>query len=252
MSYPGNPQDPYAQPGGQPPGYQQGGHPSGGFQQPGYPSGGFHQSASGYPSGGFAQPGYPQQPPPAFGQQPPGQPGGYGQYPPPQYAAGYPGYGQPAKSGRPGMVTAAAVLAFVWGGLGLFWSVIALFAGSVLSAASSAVCDSNSTYLYDSDTREACNAVSGAGTFLIVITIGLIVVAALLIAGGVTAINGKNGQILVIACALYAVLAIVGLIVSGAFGISYLLGVVVPVLIVVFMLNSQSRAWFRSVGGKTF
>ena len=252
MSYPGNPQDPYAQPGGQPPGYQQGGHPSGGFQQPGYPSGGFHQSASGYPSGGFAQPGYPQQPPPAFGQQPPGQPGGYGQYPPPQYAAGYPGYGQPAKSGRPGMVTAAAVLAFVWGGLGLFWSVIALFAGSVLSAASSAVCDSNSTYLYDSDTRDACNAVSGAGTFLIVITIGLIVVAALLIAGGVTAINGKNGQILVIACALYAVLAIVGLIVSGAFGISYLLGVVVPVLIVVFMLNSQSRAWFRSVGGKTF
>lgn len=252
MSYPGNPQDPYAQPGGQPPGYQQGGHPSGGFQQPGYPSGGFQQSASGYPSGGFAQPGYPQQPPPAFGQQPPGQPGGYGQYPPPQYAAGYPGYGQPAKSGRPGMVTAAAVLAFVWGGLGLFWSVIALFAGSVLSAASSAVCDSNSTYLYDSDTREACNAVSGAGTFLIVITIGLIVVAALLIAGGVTAINGKNGQILVIACALYAVLAIVGLIVSGAFGISYLLGVVVPVLIVVFMLNSQSRAWFRSVGGKTF
>ncbi len=222
MSYPGNPQDPYAQPGGQPPGYQQGGHPSGGFQQPGYPSGGFQQSASGYPSGGFAQPGYPQQPP-AFGQQPPGQPGGYGQYPPPQYAAGYPGYGQPAKSGRPGMVTAAAVLAFVWGGLGLFWSVIALFAGSVLSAASSAVCDSNSTYLYDSDTREACNAVSGAGTFLIVITIGLIVVAALLIAGGVTAINGKNGQILVIACALYAVLAIVGLIVSGAFGISYLL-----------------------------
>ena len=252
MSYPGNPQDPYAQPGGQPPGYQQGGHPSGGFQQPGYPSGGFQQSASGYPSGGFAQPGYPQQPPPAFGQQPPGQPGGYGQYPPPQYAAGYPGYGQPAKSGRPGMVTAAAVLAFVWGGLGLFWSVIALFAGSVLSAASSAVCDSNSTYLYDSDTRDACNAVSGAGTFLIVITIGLIVVAALLIAGGVTAINGKNGQILVIACALYAVLAIVGLIVSGAFGISYLLGVVVPVLIVVFMLNSQSRAWFRSVGGKTF
>ena len=150
------------------------------------------------------------------------------------------------------MVTAAAVLAFVWGGLGILWSIVALFAGSVLSAASSAVCDSNSTYLYDSDTRDACNAVSGVGTFLIVITIGLIVVAALLIAGGVTAINGKNGQILVIACALYAVLAIVGLIVSGAFGVSYLLGVVVPVLIVVFIMNSQSRAWFRSVGGRTF
>lgn len=236
MSYPGNPQDPYAQPSGPPPGSPQGGYPSGGFQQPGYPS------------GGFQQPGYPQQP---YQQPPPGQPGGYGQYPPPQYAAGYPGYGQPAKAGRPGIVTAAAVLAFVWGGLGLLWSVVALFAGSVLSAASS-LCESNDGYYYDSSTREACTAVSGVGTFLIVITIGLIVVAALLIAGGVSAINGKNGQILVLACALYAVLAIVGLIVSGAFGVAYLLGVVVPVLIVVFMLNSQSRGWFRSVGGKTF
>jgi len=243
MSYPGNPNDPYAQQGGQQPGYQQPGHQPGG-----YPSGGFQQP--GYPSGGFQQPGYPHQP---YQQPPSGQPGGYGQYPPPaQYGAGYPGgYGQPVKAGRPGMVTAAAVLAFVWGGLGILWSIIALFAGSVLSAASSAVCDSNSVY-YDSDTRDACNAVSGVGTFLIVITIGLIVVAALLIAGGVTAINGKNGQILVIACALYAVLAIVGLIVSGAFGVSYLLGVVVPVLIVVFMLNSGSRNWLRSVGGKTF
>lgn len=241
MSYPGNPNDPYAQQGGQQPGYQQGGgYPSGGFQQPGYPS------------GGFQQPGYPQQP---YQQQPPGQPGGYGQYPSqPQYAAaGYPsGYGQqPAKAGRPGMVTAAAVLAFVWGGLGLFWSVIALLAGSVFSAASSAVCDSNSAYL-DSDTRQACSAVSGVGTFLIVVTIGLILVAALLIAGGVTALNGKNGQLLVIACAAYVVLAIVAIIVSGGFGFAYLLGVVVPVLIVVFVMNSQSRAWFRSVGGKTF
>lgn len=234
--YPGNPNDPYGQPGGQQPGYPQGGYPSGGFQQPGYPS------------GGFQQPGYPQQP---YQQPPPGQPGGYGQYPP-QYAAGGPGgYGQPAKSGRPGMVTAAAVLAFVWGGLGLFWSVIALLAGSVFSAASSAVCDSNSVYL-DSETRQACSAVSGVGTFLIVVTIGLILVAALLIAGGVTALNGKNGQLLVIACGAYVVLAIVAIIVSGGFGFAYLLGVVVPVLIVVFMLNSQSRAWIRSVGGKTF
>jgi len=241
--YPGNPNDPYAsgpQPHagyGQQPGYGgQPGQPA--YGQPTYGQPGYQQP--GYPSGGFQQP-YPGQPGPA----------GYGQYPPPQYGAGYPGYGQPAKAGRPGMVTAAAVLAFVWGGLGILWSIIALFAGSVLSAASSAVCDSNSVY-YDSDTRDACNAVSGVGTFLIVITIGLIVVAALLIAGGVTAINGKNGQLLVIACALYAVLAIVGLIVSGAFGVGYLLGVVVPVLIVVFIMNSQSRAWFRSVGGKTF
>jgi hypothetical protein len=237
--YPANPNDPYPsgprpQAGffGQQPGY---GQPTYG-QQPGYPGQPGYQQ-NGHPSGGFQQP--------YTGPQ-----AGYGQYPAPQYGTAYPGYGQPVRAGRPGMVTAAAVLAFVWGGLAILWSIFALLAGSILSAASSAVCDTSSTY-YDSDTAQACDAVSGIGGFLIAITIGLIVVAALLIAGGVTAINGQNGQILVIACALYAVLAIVGLVVSGAFGFSYLLGIVVPVLIVVFMLNRSSRAWFRSVGGKT-
>jgi hypothetical protein len=220
--YPGNPNDPYAS--GPQPQTGYGGQP--GYQQPGYPSGGFQQP-------------YPGQPGPA----------GYGQYPPPQYGAGYPGYGQPAKAGRPGMVTAAAVLAFVWGGLGILFSIFGLLAGSILSTASSAVCNS-STY-YDADTADACNAVSGIGGFLIAITIATIVIAALMIAGGVTAISGKNGQILVIACAVYAILAIVSVIISG-FGFAYLLGFVIPVLIVVFMLNGQSRAWFRSVGGKTF
>lgn len=228
--YPGNPNDPYAsgpqpQPGyGQPPGQPAYGQP--GYQQPGYPSGGFQQP-------------YPGQPGPA----------GYGQYPPPQYGAGYPAYWQPAKAGRPGMVTAAAVLAFVWGGLGILFSIFGLLAGSILSTASSAVCNSG-TY-YDADTADACNAVSGIGGFLIAITIATIVIAALMIAGGVTAISGKNGQILVIACAVYAILAIVSVIISG-FGFAYLLGFVIPVLIVVFMLNGQSRAWFRSVGGRTF
>ena len=124
--YPGNPNDPYAS----------GPQPQAGYgQQPGYASSpaygqpGYQQP--GYPSGGFQQP-YPGQPGPA----------GYGQYPPPQYGAGYPGYGQPAKAGRPGMVTAAAVLAFVWGGLGILFSIFGLLAGSVLSTASSAVCNS--------------------------------------------------------------------------------------------------------------
>lgn len=236
--YSGYPNDPngqqagYQQGGYQQPGYQQGGYPSGGFQQPGYPSGGFQQPYTGQ------QPGY-------------GQPPGYGQqYPPAQYAAGYPGYGQPAKSARPGMVTAAAVLAFVWGGLGILFSIFGLLAGSILSTASSAVCNPTNTF-YDADTAEACDAVSGVGGFLIAITIATIVIAALMIAGGVTALSGKNGQILVVACAVYAILAIASVIISG-FGFAYLLGFVIPVLILVFLLNGQSRAWFRSVGGKTF
>lgn len=240
MSTPGYPQDPYAsgppQGGsyGQPPNYGQ--NPGYGVGQPGYGQPGY--PAAGHPSGGFQQP-YSGPPPQA----------GYGQYPPPQYAAGYPGYGQPAKTGRPGMVTAAAVLAFVWGGLGILFSIFGLLAGSILTTASTAVCNSQ-TY-YDADTAAACSSVNSVGGWLIAITIGTIVVAALMIAGGVTALNGKNGQILVIACAVYAILAILSIILSG-FGFTFLLGFVIPVLIVVFLLNTQSRAWFRSVGGRTF
>ncbi len=69
--------------------------------------------------------------------------------------------------------------------------------------------------------------------------------------GGVVALNGKNGQILVIACAVYAVLAIISAIASS-FGFTSLLGFVIPVLIAVFMLNAQSKAWFKAKGGKTF
>ena len=147
------------------------------------------------------------------------------------------------------MVTAAAVLAFIWGGLGILFGLIGIAAGSVLNSASDAVC-SDSRYL-TSDTAAACDSVSGIGTFLIIVTIVTIVIAGLMIWGGVVALNGKNGQILVIACAVYAVLAIISVI-GSSFAFSYLLGIVIPILIAVFMLNSQSRAWFRARGGKTF
>jgi hypothetical protein len=198
-----------------------------------------------YPQQGYQQAGY-QQPAPQYGAGQYGAP----QYGAPQYRApAYPaGYGAPAGSARPGMVTAAAVLAFIWGGLGILFGLIAFAAGSVLSAASSAVCDNTSL---DADTSAACNSVSGASTFLVIVTIGTIVVAALMIWGGVVALNGKNGQILVIACAIYAALAILSIIASS-FGFTSLLGFVIPVLIVVFLLNPASKAWFKAKGGKTF
>ncbi len=250
--YPGTSSEPHGSAGqystGRHAGYQAssapGSLPAGQYQQPGYQQPGFQQP--GFQQPNFQQPGFQQ---PGF-QQP-------GQYPPPPSAgyptpgfppAGAPGYGAPAGSLRPGLVTAAAVLAFIWGGLGILFGLIGIAAGSVLSSASDVVCnDSTITY----DTAAACNSVSGLGTFLIVVTIGTIVIAGLMIWGGVVALNGKNGQILVIGCAAYAVLAIISVIASG-FGFTYLLGFVVPILIAVFMLNSQSRAWFRARAGKTF
>jgi len=242
--YPGTSSEPYGSPGqystGGNAGYNAssapGSYPAGQYQQAGY--------QPGYQQPNFQQPGYQQN-----GQYPPPQPA---PYPtpgfPPAGAYGQPGYGAPAGALRPGMVTAAAVLAFIWGGLGILFGLIGIAAGSVLNSASDVVCNDRSI---TADTAAACNSVSGWGTFLIVVTIGAILVAGLMIWGGVVALNGKNGQILVIACAAYAVLAIISVIASS-FGFSYLLGFVIPILIAVFMLNTQSRAWFRARGGKTF
>ena len=235
--YPGSSNDSYGQPGQYATGAGATYNPP---NAPGsYPPSGQHPAATGQP--GYQQPAYQQ---PAY-QQP-------AQYPaaPAAYPAAYvqPGYGAPAGSVRPGMVTAAAVLAFIWGGLGILFGLIGLAAGSVLSSASSAVCNDNSL---DINTAAACDSVGGIGTFLIVVTIGTIIIAGLMIWGGVVALNGKNGQILVIACGVYAALAILSVIASG-FGFTYLLGFVIPVLIVVFLLNAQSRAWFKAKGGKTF
>ena len=247
--YPGTSSEPYGSPGqystGGNAGYDAssapGSYPAGQHQHPSYQQPGYQQP--GYAQPGFQQPGFQQ---PGF-QQP-------GQYPPPQQnpypTPGFPpAYGAPAGSIRPGMVTAAAVLAFIWGGLGILFGLIGIAAGSVLNSASDAVC-SDSRYL-TSDTAAACDSVSGLGTFLIVVTIVTIVIAGLMIWGGVVALNGKNGQILVIACAVYAVLAIISVI-GSSFAFTYLLGIVIPILIAVFMLNTQSRAWFRARGGKTF
>ena len=214
-------------------------------QYPTGPGAGYNQQGAPgpYPSAGqYQQPGAHQQ-----GQFP--APAAYGQYP--TATPGYPApnaYGAPVGSARPGMVTAAAVLAFVWGGLGILFGLLGLAAGSVLSSATSAVCNDATL---DRDTVTACNAAGGLGSFLIIVTICTIVIAGLMIWGGVVALNGKNGQILVIACGVYAALAILSVIASS-FGFTYLLGFVIPALIVVFLLNTQSKSWFKAKGGKTF
>jgi hypothetical protein len=239
--YPGSGNEPYGSAGPNPTG------PGGGFTPP---------NTAGSPlPGQYQQPGQYQ---PAQNQHPPYQqpsyppPGQYGQYPTPApgYPAGYgqPGYGTTTGTVRPGMVTAAAVLAFIWGGLGILFGLLGLVAGSVLTSVGGAVCNSSNLSAVDAAN---CGTVAGAGTFLIIVTIGLIVVAALMIWGGVVALNGKNGQILVIACGVYAALAILSIIISS-FGFTSLLGFVIPVLIVVFMLNAQSKNWFKVKGGKTF
>lgn len=188
------------------------------------------QAGSGYPQAGYPQAGYPQ-----------------AEYTQAEYPAPYqPGYVQPGGSGvpagRPGMVTAAAVLAFIWGGFAIIGSFFLLIGGSILSAA----CSSS-----DTATRIG-NAGCSLGGFLTVVTLGLIIVAALLIWGGVAAVSGRSQQILVIACGVYLLLSVVSLIAGSSFGSGSVIGFVAPVLILVFVFNPASKAWFKAKGAKTF
>lgn len=149
------------------------------------------------------------------------------------------------------MVTAAAVLAFVWAGFAIIVGLVILAAGSLLTAAGNAC----SGGFADSDTARACTAVATYSGFFKVVTAGLMIVAILLIWGGVVALTGRNGQLLVIGAAVYVLLDIIGIFVSisnSNFGFNGVLGVAAPVLMLVFMLNPRSKAWFRSKGAKTF
>lgn len=226
---------------------------------PGQPQGYPGQPAPGDPQGNQTgpsqQPVYGQQA--GYGQQPPyGQQPAYGQpayaqvpgYPPTAYGA--PGSGAPAPAARPGMVTAAAVLAFVWGAFAIIGGLVIVAASSIVSSAAN-YCNS----LSDANGTAGCNTVTGYSSFFKVVTAALILVAILLIWGGVVALTGKNGQILVIGAGVYLLLDLISVIVSVSgnnFASSGLLGIVAPVLILVFMLNSASKAWFKSKGAKTF
>lgn len=236
-----------------------------GYGQPQYGQPQYSQPESGQPQYGQPQYGQPQYGQPQYGQSQYGQQG----YPPPGYppapgypSAGYPSAGYPSagypggmaggvKAGRPGMVTAAAVLAFVWAAFAIIVGLVVLAATSVLSAAGTS-CTGG---FADSDTARACTAVATYSGFFKVLTAGLMIIAILLIWGGVVALTGKNGQILVIGAAVYVLLDIISIFVSISndnFGSSGVLGIAAPVLMLVFMLNPRSKAWFRSKGAKTF
>lgn len=149
------------------------------------------------------QPGpYPQQPAGAYGQQPP--PAG-------AFAAG---------GTRPGVLTGAAVLALIVGGLSIIFALIGF------------------SWL----------ALVG-GIYSIYIILALIAGAGL-IWGGIQALNGKDGKILVMAAGGAIVVNLIGMIMY--FTASSLISLIIPALILVLMFNPQSKAWITSRGGRVF
>lgn len=161
---------------------------------------------------------------------------------PPTYPSGSVG-NRPTTPTRPGMVKAAAILAFIWGGLTIISSLISMTAGKILAGAGSA-CAKN-------DQSGLCAFAADSGSILIVIGIALIAAAGLVIWGGVAALNGTTAKVLVIASGIQIIIQIIWMIDTGsiAFGI---VGVIVPLGIIVLMLNSASKTWFHTRGKATF
>lgn len=197
----------------QPPGYSD---PNSAEQygQPNQPStGGYPDSGSaGY--GQPAQPGYGQSAQPGYGQQ-----GGYPTAPPA-------GYGDSSQR-RPGMVTAAAVIAFVVAGLGILGN-LAIF------TLSSAELDSLGV---------------SSGFYRVLAIVGLIL-CALFIWGAVLALQGKSFVILLAACAASILLNVITMVVAGFTPLA-LLSLVLPILMIAFLVSSAAKAWIKSRGGAT-
>lgn len=143
-------------------------------QQPEQPGGGYPQTpGQGYPqSPPYGQPQQPYQQNPGYAPAPgyPQAPA-YGAMPaaPPEYTAG--------STGRPGTVTAAAVLAFVQAGITLIPAVVML--GGLFSAGGEA-----------------------DAAFGWIVTIAALIGSALLIAGGVQIMGGKSRSLIMAGSAL--------------------------------------------------
>lgn len=156
--------------------------PTAAWQTPGYPATGSPLAGQPGWQGGYVQPiadgstGYPGRPAMPPGQLYPGYPAPPGQ----PYAPGYvlPGYaapGLPAAPSRPGSVTAAAVLAFIQGGINLI-------AGFSTLAGSTEI---NDRPVYTGEIPSV----------FLIMSLAAIVSGGLLIAGGVAAFN-KNAVLL--------------------------------------------------------
>lgn len=219
------------------------------YSQPQYGQQEYGQQEYGQTEYGQTQPGQPQygqqQP---FGQSHPGQQG-YGQPQPGQQPYGQPQpgqqpYGQPqypgqyatqaAGAGRPGSITAGAVLAFVQAGAVIIASIALLAGGTTLLAA------------------DRSNEFKSAGTWITILAILGLACGAVLIAGGAKSFGGSL-VLLSAGCAFSLLLSVAWLIFSVTQGVNFgqalvtpLLYAVLPAIALSFGLSSTAQTWSRS------
>jgi hypothetical protein len=167
-----------------------------------------------------SDPSYPQggapQGQPGWGTPPPAQ----GYTPAPSYSGDPAGYGAPAGQ-RPGMVTAAGIIGIVWGALGLLFGLLAL------------------------------SVVFAIGALLGLLVLVSVVLSAALLWAGIQVMQNKSPRLLLlisyVAIGINLLTMIIG-IAQGASIFSYLLGFVIPGVIVFLLLNAQSKQYYASRG----
>ena len=165
-----------------------------------------------------SDPNHPQSAPqgqqPAWDAPPPPAPG---YQPAPSYSAG-----PPAATGqRPGMVSAAGIIGIVWGALGLLFGLLALA------------------------------VVFTIGAFLGLLVLVSVALSAALLWAGIQVMQGKSPRLLLlisyVAIGINVLTMIIG-IAQGASIFSYLLGFVIPGVIVFLLLNPQSKQYYAARG----
>ncbi len=180
-----------------------------------------------------------------------GSPAPYGQQYGQQPAYGQPGYGQPAAYGqygqsatpsKPGSVVTAAVLGFIFGALGVIFSLITIFAGAVFSGASGAA----------EEEIPGFGAVGGAvGGAIIVVGILMLIWTVVMIWGSVWALTGRSRVMLLVGGSIALAFTLLSALVSptdpetsgaGAIITSFLF--VLAALAIVVLLSLKPAAQF--------
>ncbi len=184
--------------------------------------------------GSYAQPGYGQQ---AYGQAPYGQQPAYGQ----QYGQvpsyGQYGSGQPA---RPGTVVTAAVLGFVFGALGVIFTLLTIAAGSAASSVFGSLTDDD--------------VASGIFAAVLLIALLMAVWTVVTIWGAVWALTGRSRVLLIVGGSIAIAVTLIGFLgslgdveSSGGGGVVWsLLLLAAAVAMVVLLTVRQSAGYFAA------
>lgn len=182
----------------EPPSYGQQPHEQQSYGQQGYETQQYGQQpgyAQGYGQQGYAAQGYGQQ---GYGQQ------GYGQ----PYGQGY-GYA-PAAPAKPGAVITSAVFGFIFGAIGVLFSLALLIGGAIVAGAGAGAGD------LDDEIPGFGSLVGGAVGALtgVIVVVGLLALTwtVLTIWGSVWALTGRSRVLLIVAGSISIVVTGIGLV----------------------------------------